>query len=85
MSTKHLIGLFKMFSRCMWDIFNIQIQSDRRHKVILFMVLHKDRDLLGIYQYGCDPFCTDGHLKVRSKSILFTFLDKGMVTSAHDS
>ena len=36
---------------------------------MLFMFPNKDKDLLGIYQYGCDPFCvpllTDGHLKVR--------------------
>ena len=24
---------------------------------MLFMVQNKDKDLLGIYQYGCDPFC----------------------------
>ena len=33
------------------------------------MLQNKDKDLLGIYQYGCDPFCvsllTDRHLKVR--------------------
>ena len=75
------IGLFKMFSRWIWGIFNIQIQSDRGHKLMLFMFQNKDKDLLGIYQYGCDPFCvsllTDRHLKVPSNSILFTFSDKG--------
>ena len=75
------IGLFKMFSRWIWGIFNIQIQSDRGHKLILYMFQNKDKDLLGIYQYGCDSFCvsllTDRHLKVRSNSILFTFPDKG--------
>ena len=39
---------------------------------MLFMFQSKDKDLLGIYQYGCDPFCvsllTDRHLKVRSKA-----------------
>ena len=84
------IGLFIMFSRWIWGIFNIQIQSDRMHKLILFMVQNKDKDLLGIYQYGCDPFCvsllTDRHLKVRSNSILLTFSDKGaLFTSARDS
>ena len=83
------IGLFKMFSRWIWGIFNIQIQSHRGHKLMLFMVQNKDKDLLGIYQYGCDPFCisllTDRHLKVRSNSILFTFSDKGALTSARDS
>ena len=83
------IGLFKMFSRWIWGIFNIQIQSDRGHKLMLFMVQNKDKDLLDIYQYGCDPFCvsllTDRHLKVRSNSILFTFSDKGALTSARDS
>ena len=83
------IGLFKMFSRWIWGIFNIQIQSDRGHKLMLFMFQNKDKDLLGIYQYGCDPFCvsllTDRHLKVRSNSILFTFSDKGTLTSACDS
>ena len=37
-----------------------------------FMLQNKDKDLLGIYQYGCDPFCvsllTDRHLKVRSNT-----------------
>ena len=83
------IGLFKMFSRWIWGIFNIQIQSDRGHKLILFMFQNKDKDLLGIYQYGCDSFCvsliTDRHLKVRSNSILFTFSDKGALTSTRDS
>ena len=83
------IGLFKMFSRWIWGIFNIQIQSDRGHKLMLYMFLNKDKDLLGIYQYGCDPFCvsllTGRHLKVRSNSILFTFSDKGAFTSARDS
>ena len=82
-------GLFKMFSRWIWGIFNIQIQSDRGHKLKLFMFQNKDKDLLGIYQYGCDPFCvsllTDRHLIVDSNSILFTFSDKGVLTSAHDS
>ena len=83
------IGLFKMFSPWIWGIFNIQIQSDRGHKLMLFMFQNKDKDLLGIYQYGCDLFCvsllTDRHLKVRSNSILFTFSDKGALTSARDS
>ena len=81
-----------MFSRWIWGIFNIQIQSDRGYKLMLFMFQNKDKDLkflLGIYQYGCDPFCvsllTDRHLKVRSNSILFTFSDKGALTSARDS
>ena len=63
-----IIGLFKMFSRWIWGIFNIQIQSDKGHKLMLFMFQNKDKDLLGIYQYGCDPFCvsllTDRHFKV---------------------
>ena len=83
------IGLFKMFSRWIWGIFNIQIQSDRGHKLILFMFQNKDKDLLGIYRYGSDPFCvsliTDRHLKVRSNSILFTFSDKGALKSTRDS
>ena len=83
------IGLFKMFSRWIWGIFNIQTQSDRGHKLMLFMVPNKNKNLLGIYQYCCDPFCvslqTDRHLKVRSNSILFTFSDKGTLTSARDS
>ena len=82
------IGPFKMFSRWIWGIFNIRIQSDRGHKLMLFMFQNKDKDLLGIYQYGCDPFCvsllTDRHLKVGSNSILFTFSDKGALTSARD-
>ena len=36
------------------------------------MFQNKDKDLLGIYQYGYDPFCmsllTDRHLKVRCHS-----------------
>ena len=56
---------------------------------MLFMVQNKDKDLLGIYQYGCNAFCgqllTDRHLKVRSNSILFAFSDKGALTSARDS
>ena len=87
--TESTIGLSKMFSRWIWGIFNIQIQSDRGHKLMLFMFQNKDKDLLGIYQYGCDPFCvsllTDRHLKVRSNSILFTFSYKGALTSARDS
>ena len=56
---------------------------------MLFMFQNKDKDLLGIYQYGCDPFwlslLTDRHLKVRSNRILFGFSDKGAFTSARDS
>ena len=56
---------------------------------MLLMFQNKDKDLLGIYQYGCNPFCvsllTDRHLTVCSSSILFTFSDKGALTSAHDS
>ena len=77
---KEAIGLFKMFSNCIWGIFNIQIQSDRGHKLMLFIVQNKDKDLLGIYQYTCDPFyvslITDRHLKVRSNCILSTFRTK---------
>ena len=55
---------------------------------MLFMFQNKDKDLLGVYQCGCDPFCvsvlTDRHLKVGSNSILFTFSDKGALTSARD-
>ena len=83
-SRSYDIGPFKMFSCWIWGIFNIQIQSNRGHKVMLFMVQNKDKDLLGIYQYGCDSFCVslliDRHLKVRSNSILFTFLDKSPLT-----
>ena len=36
------------------------------------MFQNKDKDLLGIYKYGCDPFCvsllTDRHLKVGSNT-----------------
>ena len=83
------IGIFKMFLRWIWGIFNIQIQSNRGHRLMLFIVQNKDKDLLGNYQYDRDPFCvsllTDRHLKVRSKSILFTFSDKGALTSSRDS
>ena len=37
---------------------------------MLFMFQYKDKDLIGIYQYGCDPFCvsllTDRDLQVRA-------------------
>ena len=33
---------------------------------------------------ACHCYCTDRHLKVRSNSILFTFWDKGELTSARD-
>ena len=56
---------------------------------MLFMFQSKDKGLLGIYQYDCDPFCvsllTDRHLKGRSNSILFTFSDKDALTFARDS
>ena len=56
---------------------------------MLLMFQNKDKDLLGIYQYGCDPLCvsllTHRHLKVRTNRILFTFSDKGAFTSACDS
>ena len=38
-----------MFSCWIWSIFNIQIQSDRRHKLMLLMFENKDNDLFGIY------------------------------------
>ena len=54
---------------------------------MLFMFQNKGKDLLGIYQYDCDPFCmsllSDRHLIVRSTRILFTFSDA--FTSARDS
>ena len=44
------------------------------------MFQNKDKDLLGIYQYGCDPFCvsllTDRHLKVRSNAFYLRFRTK---------
>ena len=56
---------------------------------MLFMFQNKDKDLHGIYQYGCESLCvsllTDRHLKVRSNRILFTFSDKGAFMSALDS
>ena len=65
-----------MFSGWIWGIFNIQIQRDKGHKLMLFIFQNKDKDFLGICQYGLDPFClsllTDRHLKVRSNSILWT-------------
>ena len=54
------------------DITHTQIQSKRWLTLMLFMFQNKDKDLLGIYQYGCDPFCvsslTDRLLKVRSNT-----------------
>ena len=55
-----------------------------------FMLQNKDKDLLGIYQCGYDPFCvsllTDRHLKVHCHTaFLFRFSDKGAFTSARDS
>ena len=44
---------------------------------MLFMFHNKDKDLIGIYQYGCDRFCvsllTDRHLKVRSIGLFKMF------------
>ena len=60
----HSVGLFKMFSRWIWGIFNIQIQNDRGHKLMLFMFQNKDKDLLDIYQYGCDPFCVPNFISL---------------------
>ena len=31
-----------MFSHWIWGIFNIQIQSDRKHKLMLFVFQNKD-------------------------------------------
>ena len=82
------VNILTLSPRGDWGIVNIQIQSDRRHKLTLFMFQTKDKDLLGIYQYGYDPFCmsllTDRHLKVRTNSILFTFSDKGALSSARE-
>ena len=36
------VGLFKMYSRWIWGVFNIQNQSDRGHKLMLFMLQNKD-------------------------------------------
>ena len=58
-----------MFSRWILHIFTAQIQREQGHKFMKFMFQNKDKDLLGIYQYGYDLFCvsllTDRHLKVR--------------------
>ena len=58
-----------MFSRWILHIFTAQIQSQQAHKLMKFMLQNKDKDLLGIYQCGYDPFCvpllTDRHLKLR--------------------
>ena len=54
------------------------------------MFHNKDKDLLGIYKYGCDPFCvsllTDRHLKVRSNTdFVMIYRQTGAFTSARDS
>ena len=53
------------------------------------MFQNKGKDLPGIYQYDCDPFCmsllTDRHLKVGSNSILFMFSDKSALMYERDS
>ena len=53
------------------------------------MFQNKDKDLLGVYQYGCDPFCmrllTGRHLKVCCNTdFLKRFSDEGAFTSARD-
>ena len=50
------IGLRKMFSRWIFHIFTAQIQSQQGNKLMKFMLQNKDKDLLGIYQCGYDPF-----------------------------
>ena len=40
------IGLFKMFLRWIWGIFNIQIQSDRGHKLMLLCFKIKTKTYL---------------------------------------
>ena len=66
------IGLFKIISRWTSRIFNAQIQSKRGLTWIKYMFQNKDKDLPGIYKYGCDPLCvsllTDRHLKVLSNT-----------------
>ena len=47
------------------------------------MFQNKDKDLLGIYQYGCDPFCvsllTDRHLKVLLTAFYLRFRTKALL------
>ena len=42
------------------------------------MFQNKDKDLLGIYQYGCDPFCvsllTDRHLRDLSLAMALAYM-----------
>ena len=65
--------------QCYWsfqNVFALDIShfhssnsSQYGHKLMKFILQNKDKDLLGIYQCGYDPFCvsllTDRHLKVR--------------------
>ena len=50
---------------------------------MLFMFQNKDKDLLGIYQYGCDPFCvsllTDRYLKVLLTAFYLRFRTKARI------
>ena len=68
---KLFIGLFKILSRWISRIFNDQIQS-KRGLTLINLCFKVKTDLLGIYKYGCDPFCvsllTDRHLKVHSNT-----------------
>ena len=48
------IGLFKMFSRWIWGIFNIKIQSERGHKFV-YLMCHININI-DVYQCSCGSF-----------------------------
>ena len=62
-----------VFSKCFragyFTFSQLKFKVNKGIKLMKFMLQNKDKDLLGIYQCGYDPFClsllTDRHLKVR--------------------
>ena len=52
------IGLFKMFPRWIWSIFNFQIQSEWGHTFLYLMCHTEVEDLLEIYKCDSGPYCS---------------------------
>ena len=56
-----------MFSRWIWGIFKVQIQSEWGHEIVQLIGHINVEDLVDIYKGGCGPFCvsllTYRHLK----------------------
>ena len=60
-----------MFSRWIWGIFNIQIQSDTGHELVIAFIFHTDKYQVSYLVFismvvisFCMPLLTDRHLKV---------------------